>query len=160
MSSSQVRGLESGMKEFELSSKLGIGNGGFRAKFQCLESGKEEFETSSKLGIRNGGVRAKFEAWNRKWRSSSQVLVLESVMEEFQQSSDSWNREWKSSRQVRGFESGMEKFEPNSNLGIGNGGDRAKFRCSIVAPPLRHSCRSQTALPTHGNGACPLRHLH
>ena len=61
----------------------------------------EEFEPSSRLGIGNGGVRAKFEAWNREWRSSSQV---------------------------RGLESGMEEFEPSSRLGIGNGGVRAKFR--------------------------------
>ena len=27
-------------------------------------------------GNRNGGVRAKFEAWNRKWRSSSQIPML------------------------------------------------------------------------------------
>ena len=33
----------------------------------------EEFEPSSRLGIGNGGVRAKFEAWNRKWRSLSKV---------------------------------------------------------------------------------------
>ena len=43
----------------------------------------EEFEPSSKLGIGNGGVRVKFEAWNRKWRRSSQVRGLESEMEEF-----------------------------------------------------------------------------
>ena len=41
-----------------------------------LESGMEEFETSSKLEIGNGGVRAKLDAWNRKWRSSSQVPTL------------------------------------------------------------------------------------
>ena len=53
------RRLESGMEEFEPSSKLGIGNGGVRAKFRRLESEIEEFEASSKLGIGNGGVRAK-----------------------------------------------------------------------------------------------------
>ena len=36
----------------------------------------EEFEPSSKLGIGNGGVRAKFDVWNRKWWSSSQVPML------------------------------------------------------------------------------------
>ena len=51
-------------------------------------------------GIGNGGVLAKFEAWNREWRSSSQVRSLESEMEE---------------------------FEPSSRLGIGNGGVQAKF---------------------------------
>ena len=68
------------MEEFETSSKLGIGNGGVRAKFRYLESEKEEFETSSKLGIGNGGVLAKFEAWNRKLKSSSKVRCLESGM--------------------------------------------------------------------------------
>ena len=53
------------------------------------------------LGIGNGRVRAKFEALNREWRSSSQVL---------------------------GLESGMEEFEASSRFGIGNGGVRAKFR--------------------------------
>ena len=36
----------------------------------------EELEPSSIVRIGNGGVRAKFEVWNRKWRSSSQVLTL------------------------------------------------------------------------------------
>ena len=36
----------------------------------------EEFEPSSRLGIGNGVVRVKFEAWIRKWRSSSQVPTL------------------------------------------------------------------------------------
>ena len=35
---------------------LGIGKGGVRDKFRRLESGMEEFEASSKLGIGNGGV--------------------------------------------------------------------------------------------------------
>ena len=43
---------------------LGIGNGGVRAKFGCLESEIEEFEPS-------------LDAWNRNWRSSSQVPTLE-----------------------------------------------------------------------------------
>ena len=41
-----------------------------------LESVIEELDTSSRLGIGNGGVRDKFEAWNLKWRSSSQVPTL------------------------------------------------------------------------------------
>ena len=53
------RRLESEKGEFETRSKLGIGNGGVRAKFRLLESGKEEFEPSSRFGIRNGGVRFK-----------------------------------------------------------------------------------------------------
>ena len=40
--SSQVPTLGIGMQEFEASSKLGIGNGGVRAKFRSLESGMEE----------------------------------------------------------------------------------------------------------------------
>ena len=49
------------MEVFETSSRLGIGNGGIRAKFCRLESEMEEFEPSSRLGIVNGvGVRAKF----------------------------------------------------------------------------------------------------
>ena len=52
--------------------------------FRRLESEKEEFETRSKLGIGNGGVRAKFEACNLKLKSSSKVRCLESGMEEFE----------------------------------------------------------------------------
>ena len=48
----------------------------------------EEFEPSSMLGIGNGGVQAKFEAWNREWKSSSQVRGLESEKEEFETSYD------------------------------------------------------------------------
>ena len=81
----------------------------------------EEFERSSRLEIGNGGVRSKFEAWNRKWSSSRQVRCLESGMEKFDHSSDSRNRDRKSLSQVRGLESGMEEFEPRSTLGIGNG---------------------------------------
>ena len=51
------------MEEFEQSSKFRIGNGGVRAKLCRLESEMEEFEPSS-------------DAWNRKWRSSSQVLTF------------------------------------------------------------------------------------
>ena len=36
----------------------------------------EEFEPSSRLGIGNGGVRAKFDAWDPKWRSSIQNITL------------------------------------------------------------------------------------
>ena len=43
-------------------------------------------------------------------------------MEEFERSSDAWNREWKSSSQVRGLESEMEEFEPSSKVGIGKRG--------------------------------------
>ena len=50
------------MEEFESRSKLGIGNGGFQAKFRILESGMEKFKSSSRLGIGNGGVQAQFEA--------------------------------------------------------------------------------------------------
>ena len=47
----------------------------------------EEFESNSQLGIGNGIVRAKFKVWNRVWRSSSKVRVLESEMEVFETSS-------------------------------------------------------------------------
>ena len=81
----------------------------------------EEFEPSSK-------------AWNREWKSSSQVRCLESGMEKFEPSSETWNREWRNSRQVRSLESemkvfgakfrrlesGMEEFEASSKLGFGN----------------------------------------
>ena len=57
-------------------------------------------------------------------------------MEKFESNSEAWNREWKSSSQVRGFGIGnggvrakfrrlvlgMEEFEPSSMFGIGNGG--------------------------------------
>ena len=52
--------LEMEMEDFELSSRLGIGNGEVRVKFQSLKSGMEEFEQSSMFGIGNGGVREKF----------------------------------------------------------------------------------------------------
>ena len=48
-----IRRLESGMEEFESSSKLGIENGGVESKFRHLESGMAEFEPSS-------------DTWNRK----------------------------------------------------------------------------------------------
>ena len=77
----------------------------------------EEFEPSS-------------DAWNRKWKSSSQVRNLELGMEEFETSLrlckvptlvigngrvrvkfEAWNWEWRSSSKDRGFESEMEEFE-------------------------------------------------
>ena len=60
------------------------------------------------LRIGNGIVRDNFKAKNRELKSSSQDRSLESVMEEFETSSESWNREWKSSSEVL-------------TLGIGNG---------------------------------------
>ena len=62
------------------------------------------------------------DAWDREWKSSSEVRGLESGMEDFEQSSYAWNRKWKSSNQVRGLESGMEELEPSSKDGIGKGG--------------------------------------
>ena len=38
------------MEEFEQSTKFRIGNGVVRAKIRSLESGMEEFEPSSRLG--------------------------------------------------------------------------------------------------------------
>ena len=84
------------------------------------------------------------DAWNRQWKSSSQVLCLKSRMEEFEPSSRqvlclesemeefgpssvARNRERNSSRQVRCLESEMEVFEPGSMLGIRNGGVRLKL---------------------------------
>ena len=69
-SSSQVRGLQSEMEEFEASSDAW--NRGWKSSSQVrgLESGLEESETSLRLGIGNGGVRAKFDPWNWEWRSS------------------------------------------------------------------------------------------
>ena len=122
-SSSQVRCLELGMEDFEPSLRLGIGNGGVRAKFGRLESEMEEFKPSSdawnrkwrssrpvpKLGIGNGRVRAKFEAWNRKCTSSSQIPMLGigngssrlgignvGVRTKFV----AWNRKWRSSSPI------------------------------------------------------------
>ena len=76
----------------------------------------EEFELSSRLGIGNGGVRAKFEAWDRKWRSLSQVLLLESGMEEFEASSRLAIGDGGVRAKIRRLESGMEEFEPSSRL--------------------------------------------
>ena len=91
----------------------------------------EEFVTSSKLGFGNGGVRAKFAAWNRKCRSSSQVLSLELEMEEFEPSSEAWNRKWKSLIQVRGLESEFKAFEPSSDAS-----DR-EWKCSSQVGGLK-----------------------
>ena len=49
-----MRFLELEMEDFELSSRLGIGNGEVRVKFRSLESGMEEFEQSSMFEIGNG----------------------------------------------------------------------------------------------------------
>ena len=71
-----------------------------------MESGIEEFEPSSRIRIGNGGVRAKFEDYNPKWRSSIQIITLgignggvranvrspESEIEPLELSSESWNR--------------------------------------------------------------------
>ena len=46
------------MEEFDANSKLGI----FRAKFRHMESGMAEFEYSSKLGIGNEGVEPSSDA--------------------------------------------------------------------------------------------------
>ena len=67
----------------------------------------EEFEQNS-------------DAWNRKWRSSSQVLTLVIGNGRVRANFDVRNREWKCSSQVRGLESEMEEFEPSSRLRIGN----------------------------------------
>ena len=68
------------------------------------------------------------DAWNRKWRSSNQVLTLRYGNGIVRDIFKARNREWKSSSQDRSLESEMEEFEPSSRFGIGNGGVRAKFR--------------------------------
>ena len=55
-SSRQVRSLESGMQEFELSSDAWNREWKSSSQVRSLESGLEEFDPSSKLGIGNGGV--------------------------------------------------------------------------------------------------------
>ena len=52
----------------------------------------EEFKPSSMLRIVYEGVRAKFDAWNRKWRSSSQVPTLEIGNGRDRDKSDALNR--------------------------------------------------------------------
>ena len=107
----------------------------------------EEFEQRSKLGIGNGGVRAKFEVWNRKLRSSSQLLML---------GIGNGRVVYVGSHLIK---IALETYslQPPAN-------SIKEFRAyeviSIVAPPLRHSSGSQSAAPIHGNGTCPLRHLH
>ena len=64
------------MEEFESNSDAWNWEWKSLRQVRSFESEMEEFAPSSRLGIGNGGVRAKFEAWNRKWRSSSQVPTL------------------------------------------------------------------------------------
>ena len=89
------------MEDFELSSRLEIGNGEVRVKFRSLESGIEELEPLS-------------DAWNREWKSSSQVRRLEKEMKEIEPRSDSWNWELKSSSQLRGLEWETNSFISDS----------------------------------------------
>ena len=141
------RRLESGMEEFELNSRFGIGNGGFRAKFRILESGMEKFESSSRLLIGNGGVRVQVEALNRKLRSSSQLLMLGI-----------------GNGRVVYVGSHLIKIALETYTLLPPANSTKEFRAyeviSIVATPLRHSSGSQSAAPIHGNGTCPLRHPH
>ena len=62
----------------------------------------------SRLGIGNVGVQNKFVAWNRKWRSSSQVpmLGLGSNSSKVRAKFELWNRKWRSSSQVPTLEIG------------------------------------------------------
>ena len=55
-SSSQVRGLKSGMEEFEPSSEAWNREWKSSNQVRGLVSGMEEFEPNSRLGIGNGGV--------------------------------------------------------------------------------------------------------
>ena len=75
------------MEEFEPSSDSWNREWKSSTQVRCLESGMEEFELGSKLGIGKGRVRDKFEAWNREWSSSSEVRGLQSEIEAFEQSS-------------------------------------------------------------------------
>ena len=75
------------MEDFEPSSRLGIGNGRVRAKFEAWNRKWRSLSHVPTLGFRNGRVRAKFEAYNQESRSSIQVLCLESEIEEFETSS-------------------------------------------------------------------------
>ena len=72
------------MEKFEQSSDACNRERKSSSQVRGLESGMEEFKTSLRLGIGNGGVRAKFDAWNWEWRSSSKVRCFESEMEEFE----------------------------------------------------------------------------
>ena len=80
----------------------------------------KEFEQSSDVWNRYERVRYKFEAWILEWRSSSQVCVLESEMEEFEQSSKLVIGNGGVRAKFRRLESEMEEFETSSMLGIGN----------------------------------------
>ena len=66
---SQVRGFESEMEEFDPSSEPWNREWKSSRQVRSLELGMDEFDQSSRLGIGNGGVRAKFEVWFRKWKS-------------------------------------------------------------------------------------------
>ena len=143
----QVRSFESEMEELEPSSRLGIGNGGVRAKFRRLESKLVEFEPSSRLGI-------------DKLRSSSQIPTLGIGIGRVRAMFSARNQEWRSSSQVLGLELGMEEFEPSSMLGIGNRGVLDKFRgleLEMVEfePSSSHGIgkwRSSSQIPTLGIG--------
>ena len=91
-SSKKVRGLESGMEEFELSSRLVIGNGGFRVKFDTWNRQRRSLNQVSTLGIGNARVRGKFDAWNREWRSSNQVSTLGIGNGGIRAKFEAWNR--------------------------------------------------------------------
>ena len=80
------------MKEFEPNSDAWNREWKSSRQVRSLESGMEEFEPSSKLGIGNGGVRTKFEAWNRKWTSSSQVPTLGIGNGRVRDKFEAWNR--------------------------------------------------------------------
>ena len=103
------------MEEFEPSSDAWNRERKRLRQVRGLESGMEEFKPSSRLGIGNGGVRAKFEDLNRKWRSSSQVLTLEIENGRVRDKFEASNQVWRSSSQVRGLESEMEVFEASSD---------------------------------------------
>ena len=145
------RRLESGMEEFESNSRFGIGNGRFRAKFRILESGMEKFESSSRLLIGNGGVRVQVEALNRKLNRklrSSSQLLMLGI----------------GNGRVVYVGSHLIKIALETYTLLPPANSTKEFRpyevISIVATPLRHSSGSQSAAPNHGNGTCPLRHPH
>ena len=79
MGSRQVRGLESGIEEFDHSSNAGNREWKSSSKVQGLESEMIEFESNSEAWNREW----KFEASNRECRSSNQVRCVESEMKEF-----------------------------------------------------------------------------
>ena len=57
------------------------------SRVRSLESGLHEFERSSRPGVVTGGVRAQFETCRRDCRSSNPVRGLESGLEEFEPTS-------------------------------------------------------------------------